>query len=853
MYSSMAAGAAAGMQSQSDQSQRHRTNCATNRQLAKQAPARDSQTHTPPSALADDASDQAEPSAVDAHHDSRPSTPLGQHSPEFQQPYQTGKQEEVSYEIPETEPRGSVWSNASDAEEEVIETTLESCLKELIAATAGFSPWRARMFLRYKSGIVLPFHMLDIALLTSAYLSLSPSEHLRFSTLHLSAPLSVARILVFSKMLNFFFLSALFLSIVLLCVETDPLLNTTDLVTIFSLEVACMFAFLAEIVIQRLCIQHSFLQTLRAQYPHLAKRAHRLGTLLYTLTFSDKKALRITAGAEGIPRFKLLRPRIPPESARDNHSLNVQASEPEHTPFGNPRFEYIDSESTQWNWLVLDLVATLPFFVAVIIYAVQTHANGGGLVDMINHMYTWNGAPDFLRFLRILRILRLFKVGQKSDRGRIIWKAISNSLDGVGLLATLLPLFVIFSSFLFFYAEHTFGYLEQGTWHNADGTISSFQSILDAFWFILVTVTTIGYGDVFPHTFYGRFVACVVMFFSLFLIAFPLCLITMQYTHYARLFSDQKRAHLEAARQLRARIAAADESILFHPTAAPSFASGFALDHTFRGRGRMDILPVSIDTLFGGAFSRPGSRNSRVESPDLPDAGVSRGNSVTAAKPDASKSNALASLDTLKHETAVNAESLFLTSAGALPTVVQSPDEIQPLKMPTPINSTVDPLEVEAPNSHRNSYRGLSIRRTRTEPNFEALPRSSSSDDELLPDHMQNLFASPSRHRFSSTESMSRKVGSPRPKVKRSESLVSIKDLDMSKAKSQRGATIRDIERHVGMGLGDQTPRAVWIRVQDWRLDYKAERREDVLQLRLKVKDEEAFRKLMKVLAELGA
>ncbi|KAI8617759.1 hypothetical protein BC830DRAFT_68456 [Chytriomyces sp. MP71] len=97
------------------------------------------------------------------------------------------------------------------------------------------------------------------------------------------------------------------------------------------------------------------------------------------------------------------------------------------------------------------------------------------------------------------------------------------------------------------------GYIEGDVWYYSDGTRSPFQSVADCFWLLIVTMTTVGYGDVVPITLQGKLVMSSVMILSLFIIAFPLCMITMQYSQCARDFADEKATHAKTAKRLRAR------------------------------------------------------------------------------------------------------------------------------------------------------------------------------------------------------------------------------------------------------------------------------------------------------------
>ena len=94
----------------------------------------------------------------------------------------------------------------------------------------------------------------------------------------------------------------------------------------------------------------------------------------------------------------------------------------------------------------------------------------------------------FLRTIRLVRVFRIFKLSRYSGEMKILGKALKDSARELCLLVFFIVLGVILFSSAAFYAE--------------DGTPSTmFRSIPGAFWWSIVTMTTVGYGDVVPKTF----------------------------------------------------------------------------------------------------------------------------------------------------------------------------------------------------------------------------------------------------------------------------------------------------------------------------------------------------------------
>jgi voltage-gated potassium channel Kch len=72
---------------------------------------------------------------------------------------------------------------------------------------------------------------------------------------------------------------------------------------------------------------------------------------------------------------------------------------------------------------------------------------------------------------------------------------------------------------------------------------SRMKTLLDALWWCIATVTTVGYGDVVPVTDLGRIVAIVYMFFGITLIAILLAVITN--TFYKKRFEKEEHEKKE--------------------------------------------------------------------------------------------------------------------------------------------------------------------------------------------------------------------------------------------------------------------------------------------------------------------
>jgi len=92
-------------------------------------------------------------------------------------------------------------------------------------------------------------------------------------------------------------------------------------------------------------------------------------------------------------------------------------------------------------------------------------------------------------------------------------------------------LMVVISA-VFFYAEQTVMQFDDKTrtWLYQSGEKGAFQSIPASFWWFIATVTTVGYGDVFPHSDMGKFVAAFTMVGGLFVLAVPVAVFSLNFS-----------------------------------------------------------------------------------------------------------------------------------------------------------------------------------------------------------------------------------------------------------------------------------------------------------------------------------
>jgi voltage-gated potassium channel len=121
-----------------------------------------------------------------------------------------------------------------------------------------------------------------------------------------------------------------------------------------------------------------------------------------------------------------------------------------------------------------------------------------------------------IRILRILRIFRILKLVAFLGEAQLLVKALRASSRKIAVfLYTVLTLVVIFGSLM---------YLIEGEAHG-------FSSIPRSIYWAIVTLTTVGYGDISPQTGIGQALASLVMILGYAIIAVPTGIVTVEMSH----------------------------------------------------------------------------------------------------------------------------------------------------------------------------------------------------------------------------------------------------------------------------------------------------------------------------------
>lgn len=143
---------------------------------------------------------------------------------------------------------------------------------------------------------------------------------------------------------------------------------------------------------------------------------------------------------------------------------------------------------------LVDLAAILPFFLPLLIP-----------VDL-----------RFLRTLRLLRMIRVLKLGRYSKSIQLVYRAVQGTREQLGVVLVVISILMLMACSAIYFFEN-------------EAQPDKFSSIPAAFWWGVMTLTTVGYGDVFPVTTPGRVTATVVAFLGIGLFALPAGIVSAEF------------------------------------------------------------------------------------------------------------------------------------------------------------------------------------------------------------------------------------------------------------------------------------------------------------------------------------
>ncbi|XP_078064275.1 potassium voltage-gated channel subfamily A member 10-like [Mustelus asterias] len=160
---------------------------------------------------------------------------------------------------------------------------------------------------------------------------------------------------------------------------------------------------------------------------------------------------------------------------------------------------------------IIDVISVIPYFVTLISELAEEQQVGNGQQQAMS--------LTILRVIRLVRVFRIFKLSRHSKGLQILGQTLKASMRELGLLIFFLFIGVILFSSAIYFAE-------------VEEPKSQFSSIPDAFWWAVVTMTTVGYGDMCPVTIGGKMVGTLCAIAGVLTIALPVPVIVSNFNYF---------------------------------------------------------------------------------------------------------------------------------------------------------------------------------------------------------------------------------------------------------------------------------------------------------------------------------
>ncbi|XP_037004633.2 potassium voltage-gated channel subfamily V member 2 isoform X1 [Artibeus jamaicensis] len=188
---------------------------------------------------------------------------------------------------------------------------------------------------------------------------------------------------------------------------------------------------------------------------------------------------------------------------------------------------------------LVDLVAILPLYLQLLLECFMGEDQQRGKGSSKEHdLETVGKVGQVLRIMRLMRIFRILKLARHSTGLRAFGFTLRQCYQQVGCLL----LFITMGIFAFSAAVHSVE-------HDMPGT--NFTSIPHAWWWAAVSISTVGYGDMYPETHLGRLFAFLCIAFGIILNGMPISILYNKFSDY---YSKLKAYEYTAIRRERGKV-----------------------------------------------------------------------------------------------------------------------------------------------------------------------------------------------------------------------------------------------------------------------------------------------------------
>ncbi|XP_065663519.1 potassium voltage-gated channel subfamily A member 10 [Hydra vulgaris] len=213
--------------------------------------------------------------------------------------------------------------------------------------------------------------------------------------------------------------------------------------------------------------------------------------------------------------------------------------------------DHKEGEHMKTTWLVLNSICnfwfTLEYLIRFIVapdrfFFARSILN---IIDLVSIMPYYLGfAFDskasnyiiFLKVIRILRIVRIFKLSRHARGLHVLASTIKASIEELVMLVMFLAIGAILFASAVYFAEST-------------RENSNFKSIPHSLWWAIVTMTTVGYGDVVPTTLIGKIIGTFCAISGVLVIAIPVPVIVSNFEHFYKEEHDRRAREEEISKR----------------------------------------------------------------------------------------------------------------------------------------------------------------------------------------------------------------------------------------------------------------------------------------------------------------
>uniref|UniRef100_A0A3B3Z9Q3 Potassium channel, subfamily V, member 2a n=1 Tax=Periophthalmus magnuspinnatus TaxID=409849 RepID=A0A3B3Z9Q3_9GOBI len=209
---------------------------------------------------------------------------------------------------------------------------------------------------------------------------------------------------------------------------------------------------------------------------------------------------------------------------------------------GKTYWEYVESMCIAFftmEYILLDLIAILPTYLQGILELFDSSGNYIKHEADMQAVGQVGKLGQVLRIMRLMRIFRILKLARHSTGLRAFGFTLRQCYQQVGCLFLFIAMGIFSFSAMVYTVEH-------------DMPQTNFTSIPHAWWWAAVSISTVGYGDVYPETILGRIFAFICIAFGIILNGLPISILFNKFSdYYSKLKSNQYTAHQKKRGKIR--------------------------------------------------------------------------------------------------------------------------------------------------------------------------------------------------------------------------------------------------------------------------------------------------------------